>query len=173
MSGVVVEELLSADVLAHAGDLADVLVDAVEGGASVGFLAPLPHAHAVAWWKSRAAGVANGVLAVWAARVDGRIAGTVQVSFTTTPNGTHRAEVVKLLVLRGFRGRGLGRELLATAEKGAAAHGASLLVLDTQTGSPAEGLYRAAGWTEAGVIPDFAADPGGVLRPTTLFYKRV
>ncbi|XVV02520.1 N-acetyltransferase family protein [Actinosynnema sp. CA-248983] len=168
-----VEELLSADVLACADELADVLCDAVDGGASVGFLAPLPHAQAATWWKSRAAGVANGVLVVWVARVDGRIAGTVQVALTTTPNGTHRAEVLKLLVHRDFRGRGLGRELLATAEKGAAAHGASLLVLDTQTGSAAERLYRAAGWTEAGVIPDYAADPGGVLRPTTLFYKKV
>ncbi|MFI9817378.1 GNAT family N-acetyltransferase [Saccharothrix variisporea] len=168
-----VEELLSADVLAFADDLADLLVDAVDGGASVGFLAPLPHGRAAAWWKSRAAAVANGVLSVWVARVDGRIAGTVQVASVTTPNGTHRAEVLKLLVHRDFRGRGLGRDLLATAEKGAAAHGASLLVLDTQTGSPAEGLYRSAGWTEAGVIPDYAADPSGVLRPTTLFYKRV
>ncbi|CAL9346145.1 Acetyltransferase [Actinosynnema sp. ALI-1.44] len=168
-----VEELLSADVLAFADDLADVLCDAVDGGASVGFLAPLPPARAAAWWKSRAAAVANGVLSVWVARVEGRIAGTVQVAATTTPNGTHRAEVLKLLVHRDFRGRGLGRELLAAAEEGAAARGASLLVLDTQTGSAAERLYRAAGWTEAGVIPDFAADPGGVLRPTTLFYKKV
>ncbi|MEJ2855582.1 MULTISPECIES: GNAT family N-acetyltransferase [unclassified Saccharothrix] len=173
MTGIAVEELLSADVLAFADDLADVLVDAVDGGASVGFLAPLPHAHAVAWWKSRAAAVANGVLVVWVARVDGRIAGTVQVASTTIPNGRHRAEVLKLLVHRDFRGRRLGRELLSTAEKGAAALGASLLVLDTQTGSPAEALYRSAGWAEAGVIPDYAADPGGVLRPTTLFYKKV
>lgn len=173
MTGAEVEELLSADVLALADDLAEVLVDAVDGGASVGFLAPLPHVHAVSWWKSRAAAVANGVLSVWVARVEGRIAGTVQVSSVTTQNGTHRAEVLKLLVHRDFRGRGLGRELLVAAEKGAAARGASLLVLDTQTGSPAEGLYRSAGWTEAGVIPDYAADPAGVLRPTTLFYKKV
>ncbi|MFP8908549.1 GNAT family N-acetyltransferase, partial [Streptomyces atacamensis] len=33
-------------------------------------------------------------------------------------------------------------------------------------------LYRSAGWTEAGTIPDYAADTEGVLRPTTLFHKK-
>ncbi len=166
-------ELLSTDVLADADELADVLTDAVADGASVGFLTPLPRPHAVSWWRAQAAGVANGVLAVWVARVDGRIEGTVQVRFTSTPNGTHRAEIAKLMVLRRARGTGLGRELLAAAEKGAADRGVTLLTLDTQTGSPAEALYRSAGWAEVGTIPDYAADPTGTLRPTTLFYKRI
>ncbi|MEV0681918.1 GNAT family N-acetyltransferase [Actinosynnema sp. NPDC050436] len=168
-----VVELLSADVLADAEELADVLVDAVADGASVGFLAPLPRPHAVSWWRARAAAVANGVLAVWVARVDGRVEGTVQVGFSSTQNGAHRAEVAKLMVLRRSRGAGLGRDLLAAAEKGAADRGASLLTLDTETGSPAEALYRAAGWTEVGVIPDYSSAPTGGLRPTTLFYKKV
>ncbi|MFD1150286.1 GNAT family N-acetyltransferase [Saccharothrix hoggarensis] len=97
----------------------------------------------------------------------------MQVRFTGTANGTHRAEVAKLVVHRDARGAGLGRALLDVAEREAARRGATLLVLDTQTGSPAERLYRRAGWTEVGVIPDYAADPDRVLRPTTLFYKRV
>lgn len=168
-----IAELTSAELLAHAEALADVLDDAVAGGASVGFVKPLSRAGLLKWWRAQAAAVANGELAVWVARVDDRVVGTVQVRFTGTPNGTHRAEVAKLLVHRDARGAGLGRELLGVAERGAAARGATLLVLDTQTGSVAEGLYRRAGWTEAGVIPDYAADPDGVLRPTTLFYKRV
>ncbi|WP_433264481.1 N-acetyltransferase family protein [Actinosynnema sp. CS-041913] len=168
-----VVELLSTDVLADAEELADVLADAVAGGASVGFLTPLPRPHAVSWWRAQAAAVANGVLAVWVARTDGRITGTVQVRFTSTLNGAHRAEIAKLMVLRRARGSGLGRQLLAAAEKGAADRGTTLLTLDTQTGSPAEALYRSAGWTEVGVIPDYAADPSGVLRPTTVFYKRI
>jgi ribosomal protein S18 acetylase RimI-like enzyme len=166
-------ELTSARLLAHAEELADLLEDAVEGGASVGFVKPLPRAAALKWWRAQAAPVANGALAVWVARVDGRVVGTVQVRFTGTPNGTHRAEVAKLLVHRDARGAGLGRELLAVAERGAAARGATLLVLDTRTGSAAERLYRRAGWSEVGVIPDYAADPDGVLRPTTLFHKRL
>jgi ribosomal protein S18 acetylase RimI-like enzyme len=79
--------------------------------------------------------------------------------------------VAKLIVHRDARGRGLGRQLLSLAEEAAAKAGATLLLLDTQTGSAAEALYRKAGWTAAGVIPDYAADPTGVLHPTTLFYK--
>ncbi|MFF8970996.1 GNAT family N-acetyltransferase [Streptomyces sp. NPDC014995] len=154
-------------------ELAGLLVDTVDGGASVGFLAPLDRAEAVAWWTERVAGVAAGRLAVWAAHDGDRVVGTVGLEFPGKPNSRHRAELVKLMVHRDARGRGLGRGLLATAEEAAAAAGVTLLHLDTETDSPAEHLYRTAGWTRAGVIPDYAASPAGVLRPTTLYYKRV
>ncbi|WP_369179991.1 GNAT family N-acetyltransferase [Streptomyces mutabilis] len=153
--------------------LAGLLTDTVEGGASVGFLAPLGHAEAVAWWRGRAADVAAGRLAVWVARDGERVTGTVSLALPDKPNSRHRAELVKLMVAREARGRGLGHGLLATAEEAAAAAGITLLHLDTETGSPAEHLYRSAGWTRAGTIPDYAADPGGELRPTTLYFKRV
>jgi ribosomal protein S18 acetylase RimI-like enzyme len=158
-----------AQLLSHTGELAELLLDAVEGGASVGFLASLDRAAAEAWWKARA----QGPFAVWAALDGGRIVGTVSLAFPDKPNSRHRAELVKLMVHRDARGRGLARTLLATAEQAAAAAGITLLHLDTETGSPAERLYRSAGWTRAGTIPDYAADPGGVLRPTTLYYKQV
>ncbi|MGW0600452.1 N-acetyltransferase family protein [Streptomyces sp. NPDC002776] len=156
-------------LLARSDELARLLVDAVAGGASVGFLAPLDPAVAEEWWKARA----DGPFAVWAAVDGGRIVGTVSLAFPDKPNSRHRAELVKLMVHRDARGLGLGRTLLATAEQAAAAAGITLLHLDTETGSPAEHLYRSAGWTRAGVIPDYAADPGGALRPTTLYYKQV
>ncbi|MFI9010196.1 GNAT family N-acetyltransferase [Actinosynnema sp. NPDC053489] len=168
-----IAELTSAALLACADELTDVLADAVEGGASVGFVKPLSRVQALKWWRARAAPVANGVLSVWVAREGARLLGTVQVRFADAANGAHRAEVAKLIVRRDARGAGVGRALLEVAEQEAAKRGATLLVLDTRTGSAAERLYRRAGWTEAGVIPDFAADPDGVLRPTTLFYKRV
>ncbi|MFE1925175.1 GNAT family N-acetyltransferase [Streptomyces asoensis] len=158
---------------AYETQLADLLVDAVDGGASLGFLAPLERAAAVAWWRERAEGVAAGRLAVWAARDGERVVGTVGLAFPDKPNSRHRAELVKLLVHRDARGKGLGRTLLTAAERSAAALGVTLLHLDTETGSPAEHLYRAAGWAGAGTIPDYAADPAGVLRPTTLYYKHV
>lgn len=175
MTAAVVEvaELASAEVLAAAEDLADVLDDVVSGGASVGFLAPLRRADALAYWRARAAPVANGAVVLWVARVGGRVVGTVQLHLTATPNGTHRAEVAKLMVRRDARGAGVGGALLAAAEREAAGRGVALLLLDTQSGTPAERMYRSAGWTEVGVIPDFAADPGGALQPTTLFYKRL
>ncbi|MEU1315951.1 GNAT family N-acetyltransferase [Streptomyces tibetensis] len=162
-----------ARLLERAGTLADLLCDTVNGGASVGFLAPLTRAEALTWWEERAADVAAGRLAVWVACEGERVLGTVSLAFPGKTNSRHRAELVKLMVHREARGRGLGRGLLATAQDAAAAAGVTLLHLDTETGSPAETLYRSAGWTPIGAIPDYAADPGGVLRPTTIYYKRV
>ncbi|MFE2555787.1 GNAT family N-acetyltransferase [Streptomyces sp. NPDC059352] len=170
-----VERLTPDAVRAHApGGLAELLVDAVDGGASVGFLAPLEAAEAAAWWSGVAEEAAAGVRDVWVAHApDGRLTGVVTLVRSGTANGRHRGEIARLLVHSSARGRGLGRRLLAAAEAHAAATGLRLLVLDTQTDSPAERLYRGAGWTEAGTIPDFAADPAGTLRPTTLYYKRL
>jgi len=154
-------------------ELAELLVDTVDGGASIGFLSPLDRAAAVVWWKERAAAAATGRLAVWTARDGDRVVGTVTMAHPDKPNSRHRAELVKLMVHRNARGQGLGRALLAVAEQAAIEEGVTLLHLDTETDSPAERLYRSAGWTMAGVIPDYAANPSGVLRPTTLYYKHV
>ncbi|MGW7238472.1 N-acetyltransferase family protein [Streptomyces sp. NPDC054804] len=168
---------LGADQLAdRVGELAELLADTVNGGASIGFLAPLGREQAAAWWWGRSQAVAAGSLAVWVALDDAdRVVGTVGLAFPfpDKPNSRHRAELVKLMVHREARGQGIGRRLLTVAEEAATAAGVVLLHLDTETDSPAEHLYRTAGWTRAGVIPDYAADPGGVLRPTTLYYKHV
>ncbi|MEV0524018.1 GNAT family N-acetyltransferase [Streptomyces sp. NPDC050439] len=165
--------LTAGQLLATADDLAGLLADVVDGGSSLGFLAPLDKAAAAIWWRSLAPAVAEGRLAIWVARDGERITGTVSVGFVDKPNGRHRAEILKLMVHRAARGRGFARTLLATAEQAAADAGVTLLVLDTETGSPAESLYRHGGWTAAGTIPDYAADPAGVLHPTTLFFKKV
>ncbi|MER6122167.1 GNAT family N-acetyltransferase [Streptomyces sp. NPDC001795] len=165
--------LSGSDVLAHAEELADLLADTVHGGASIGFLAPLDRAEALAWWKTRAAAVGTGALAVWVASAGDRVTGTVSLAFPDKPNSRHRAELVKLMVHRDARGQGLGRRLLTIAERAAVSAGITLLHLDTETGSPAESLYGSAGWTRLGAIPDYAATPAGALRPTTIFYKHV
>lgn len=169
----IVNRLDCDELHARVDALADLLVDTVDGGASIGFLAPLDRAAALAWWKERAAAVAAGQLAVWAARDGERVVGTVSLAFPDKPNSRHRAELVKLMVHRDARGRGLGRTLLTTAEEGAAAAGLTLLHLDTETDSLAEHLYRAAGWTRIGAIPDYAAAPDGVLRPTSIYFKKL
>ncbi|WP_405593032.1 GNAT family N-acetyltransferase [Streptomyces sp. NBC_01092] len=169
----IVTRLDEAQLLDRADDLADLLVDTVADGASVGFLASLDRTAAMAWWKERAAAVGAGRLAVWVACRAGRTVGTVGLAFADKPNSGHRAELVKLMVHREARGHGLGRRLLTTAEAAAAGAGVTLLHLDTETDSPAERLYDSAGWTRAGVIPDYAASPAGELRPTTIYYKLV
>lgn len=169
--------LNAAALLDASDDLAELLVETVRGGSSLGFLADLDRATAAAWWRGLAPSVADGTLAVWVVRGEGpgarRVVGTVGVAFTDKPNGRHRAEIIKLMVHPSARGRGLARALLDAAERAAAEAGVTLLVLDTETGSPAETVYRKAGWTVAGTIPDYAADPTGTLHPTTLFYKRL
>ncbi|NUT35565.1 MAG: GNAT family N-acetyltransferase [Hamadaea sp.] len=167
--------LLAADDLTPAApELAEVLADVVEGGASVGFVQPFTREQAHRWWLTVQPGVASGATLLLVARDAEGIAGTVQVKLELTyPNGRHRGEIAKLLVHRRARGRGLGRTLLAAAERAAADHGVTLLMLDTETGKPAERLYRSAGWIEVGVVPDHSASPDGGLRPTTFFYKQL
>ncbi|MEV3853696.1 GNAT family N-acetyltransferase [Streptomyces sp. NPDC050095] len=150
------------------------LADVVAGGASLGFLAGLTAEQAADWWRARTPAVDRGDLVVCVAvdEASGRCVGTVSLALNDWPNGRHRGEVVKLMVHETARGKGLARALLTTVEQVAADAGLTLLVLDTETGSPAEPLYRTAGWTPVGVIPDYAGDPAGIPRPTTLFYKR-
>nr|WP_232788930.1 GNAT family N-acetyltransferase [Streptomyces odonnellii] len=165
---------LSADELHRAADaLGELMLDVVAGGASIGFLYPLERAAAVRWWRERVSAVREGRLAVRVVRDGGRVVGTVGLAFADKPNARHRAEIVKLMVRRDARGRGLGRALLTAAEEAAAEAGVTLLLLDTETGSPAETLYRSSGWSETGVVPGHAADPGGTLRPTTFFHKHL
>ncbi|MGK5532204.1 N-acetyltransferase family protein [Streptomyces sp. URMC 129] len=156
--------------------LAGLLVDAVAGGASVGFLKPFGPGEAARWWAGHGPAVASGRMAVWAAREaggdgDGPLIGTVTLAFESKPTGRHRAEIAKLLVHSSARRRGIARALLAAAERAAADAGVTLLLLDTEKDSGAERLYRSEGWIKFGEVPDHAADPDGVLRPTSYYRK--
>jgi GNAT superfamily N-acetyltransferase len=168
-----VTRLSAADFPANVAGLADLLTDSVTSGASLGFLAPFDRNSAADWWLSQAAAVADGSLIVWVSWGADGADGTVSLVAERKPNGSHRAYVVKLMVHRRSRGQGLGRKLLATAEQAAAEAGVSLLLLDTETGSQADNLYRATGWTAYGVVPRYATDPAGVLRDCTFFYKAI
>jgi GNAT superfamily N-acetyltransferase len=154
---------------AHLDGLADLLNDAVDSGASLGFVKPFEVSQARHWWSQH---IDDPATIIWVASEDGRIAGTIGLELSVKANGRHRGEITKLMVHRDFRGRGLGRQLLDTAEREAVTAGLTLLFLDTQTGSAAEHLYRSTGWTPAGSIPAFAADPDGKLWPTTFFFKQ-
>jgi acetyltransferase len=150
--------------------LAELLVDAVAGGASVGFLRPLATAQARDWAETTLAAL-GPALALWLAEFDGKVVGSVQLAPCLKPNGRHRGEVMKLLVQRGARGQGAASALLAALEGHARASGLNLLVLDTEAGSPAEGIYRHLGWRYGGSIPGYAVTPDGTPHPTVYLYK--
>ena len=152
--------------------LTDLLLDVVDGNASVSFMAGLPRSEARDWWRRTIDG-ADARAAILVARDESGIAGSVQLHPAWAPNQPHRADVAKLLVHRRARRRGLARALMADLEARAVANGFTLLVLDTCQGTPAEQLYRGLGWTEVGVIPQFALTPDGGNCDTVLFYKQI
>ena len=153
--------------------LAGVLVDCVEGGASVSFMAPFPHDSALAFFRKVAASVASGDTVLLAAKLNGRIVGTVQLGLDTPPNQPHRADIKKMLVHRCARGRGIGAALMAEVEQEARRHGRWLVVLDTVPGENGHRLYKRAGWTQTGLVPDYALFPDGRLCDTAIMWKRL
>ena len=150
----------------------ELLIDVVDGGASVGFLAPLDVVTAAGYWQAVYAALGDA-LRLWVAESEGQVVGAVQLAPSLKQNGRHRAEIQKLLVLRAWRGRGVATRLLAAAEACARADGRTLLVLDTEAASAAEAVYRRLGWLDAGGIPDYAAGTNGDLRANRIFYKRL
>jgi GNAT superfamily N-acetyltransferase len=151
--------------------LAEVLIDCVEGGASVSFMHPLAPQRAQAFWRGVAAGVAAGARALLVAEDDSGIVGTVQLALEQPENQPHRADVSKMLVHRRARRQGLGEALMRAAEDAARDCGKTVLVLDTTTGGDGERLYARLGWMRVGTIPDYALLPRGGLSGTTVFYK--
>jgi GNAT superfamily N-acetyltransferase len=156
--------------------LSDILVDCVEGGASVGFLAPLSPVRAGAFWHSVVETVADGSCALLVAEVqDGTIVGTVQVALGHTENQPHRADIRTLLIHDHFRRQGLGTALMRAAEETAREAGKTHLLLGTatgtQTGGDTERLYLRLGWTLIGSVPGFTLLPDGRPCDTSAFYK--
>jgi GNAT superfamily N-acetyltransferase len=154
------------------GGLSDVLIDCVEGGASVGFMLPMLRTKAEAFWHSASAPVARGERLVLAAEdTAGAIVGTVSIILAQPENQPHRGDIAKMLVHRRARRRGVGAALLAAAEQSALGAGKTLLVLDTVTGNDAERLYARQGWKRCGQIPNYALWPDGRPCATTIYFK--
>jgi GNAT superfamily N-acetyltransferase len=156
---------------AHIDGLADVLIDCVDGGASVSFMHPLQRDRAVAYWQCIARGVAAGNRALLIAEDARGLCGTVQLSFELPENQPHRADLSKMLVHRRARRQGVGAALLRAAEATARECGKTLLVLDAVTGGDGARLYERHGWNRVGVIPGYALLPRGGLCSTTVYYR--
>ncbi len=169
-------ETLGPEVTAEdAAALTEVLTECVEGGASIGFMSPVPRAEAEAYWKKITHEIAGGARVVLVVReADGRIVGTAQLAAETRANGRHRAEVQKVLVRPSHRRRGLARRLMAEIEARARARGVTLLYLDTSEGrSGAQELYTALGYVYAGGIQGYALDPDGTPAKNAIYFKNL
>jgi len=166
-----VRRLGAAEARAELDALAAVLVDCVEGGASVGYLAPFSHDEARRVYEAYVDEVGQGRRILLAAFVGDELVGTAQVVFAPHPNQPHRADVARVLVRRSARRRGIARKLMERAEREAFAEGRTLLVLDAVTGGDAARLYERLGWTTVGVIPNYALYPDGRPCDTTYFWK--
>lgn len=152
--------------------LSNVLIDCVEGGASVSFMLPMTHAKAETFWRRTSASVARDECEVLIAEeADGTIVGTVTVLWAQPENQPHRGDLAKMLVHRRVRRRGVGAALLTAAEQQALSAGKTLLVLDTVTDSDGYRLYARHGWQRCGEIPQYALWPDGRPCATTIFFK--
>ncbi len=167
-------DLVTADgARALLPQLAALLQDAVDDGASIGFLRPLSSGEARRYWTGVADEVAQGARLLLVARVGERVVGSAQLGLCTRPNGLHRAEVQKVMVHTSHRGRGAGKRLMQAVEAAARAAGRRLLYLDTEPDRPAEAMYVRLGYARAGAIPDYACTPDGTLHPTVIYYKQL
>lgn len=168
-----IRPLDAAEAEARLAELADILVDAVAHGASVNFLAGFSPEQGRAFWRRQLPSLAAGEKVLLVGDDGDRLVGTVMLMFAPQPNAPHRAEIGKMLVLSTLRRQGLGRRLLAEAEGLALQAGRTLLLLDTESGSAGESLYRRCGWIEYGRVPGHALRVDGQPAETTMFYKRL
>jgi acetyltransferase len=175
MAGMQIVPCSSVQLLARLREFESLLIDAVEHGASIGFMLPLESDEAEAYWRGVARQIESGhkVLLV-ALGADGTLLGSGQLAFELRANGRHRAEVQKLMVRHAARGRGIGAALMHALEAEAQRAGRTLLFLDTSVGaSGAVRFYEKLGYTFVGGIPDYARDPDGALAPNAIFFKRI
>lgn len=171
---VTIRRLTAENVHAALPALAGLLVDCVDGGASVSFMQPMTAVKSMKFWCGIADAVARGDRALLVAEDnDGMVLGSVQLVLALPENQPHRADVAKLLVHRHARRRGVARRLMQAVEDIARDEGRTLLVLDTVTDGDGDRLYTAAGWQRVGDIPQFALMPDGRPCSTTFFYKPV
>ena len=152
-------------------DLSELVVDAVQAGASINFLATVTADEAARWWEARTSAVERGIVTPFAAWDGERLVGSVLLMRSTNANSPHRAEIGKVIVHTSARRRGLASALMRAAEDRARADGRWMLVLDTVTDSAADALYRSLGWQVTGIVPDYALLPDGRPWPATFFWK--
>ena len=168
-----IEQIDATQAATHINQLMALLQNVVDDGASIGFIAPLPLDEAQAYWQGVFPAVAEGNKILLMAWQGNQLVGSVQLAMEPRRNGRHRAEVQKLMVHTSARGHGLGRQLMTEIERLARVHERSLIVLDTRCGDVADGLYQRLGYTQVGIIPNYAMSSAGHLTDTVFYYREL
>jgi len=153
--------------------LSEMILQAVEDGASIDFLIDCTHADILSFWQKQARRIAEGRLALLAALQGDDLVGTVSLCLDTPPNQPHRAAVKTMMVRREMQRRGIGTALLALAETEARQRNRWLLMMETVSGGPADRLFERANWEKVGDVPALYVLPHGGLAPSTLYFKRL
>lgn len=173
MSAIVIREIGAQEAERRIAELGAILRDAVDGGASVNFLAGFTQGEAEEFWRGQIPGIADGSRHLLVADDGEKLVGTAVLTKAPQPNQPHRADVGKMLVLSSLRRQGLGRRLLDAVEHLARVQGRTLLMLDTTSGSSGDWLYRSCGWVQFGIVPGHALSTAGVPTDTAFFYKQI
>ena len=168
-----VEIALLTDTPAIRAGLRDLLVDVVDPGGAVHFMAPLSPAEAEAFWDGALQAMAQGERKIFGAFDDGLLVGTVTIILKSPPNAQHRGEIAKMMTLSSHRRRGIARALLRHAEREGLKHGKTLWMLDTAAEGGSAALYESEGFVFCGTVPDFALWPYGGSCATRFYYKQV
>lgn len=155
--------------------LADLLIDSVHQGASLGFLAPLSRYAALDYWHGVFArlGARHALWIACEGGVHGPLQGAVQLKLPASSNAHHRGEVQRLMVHSQERGRGIASQLMAALECTAADLGRHLLVLDAPSDSQSESVFQHLGWQRGGEIPGFASSAEGEMQSAVMLYKQL
>jgi GNAT superfamily N-acetyltransferase len=153
--------------------LAALLVDVVDHGGAVHFMAPLSLGEAQAFWDGALASMARGERLIFGAFDRDLLVGTVTVILQSPPNARYRGEIAKMMTLSSHRRRGVARALLRLAERESLKHGKTLLLLDTATEGGSSALYEAEGFILCGTVPDYAYWPHGGYCGTSFYYKQI
>jgi acetyltransferase len=168
-----IQELKATPSLELFSELVELLQDAVQSGASVGFTAVPSTRDARNYWAQVLEAAGRGERRIFVATAEHACAGVVQLAKSQKEESEHRGEVQKLMVHSQFRRRGIGKALVGALEKAAAADGLRLLVLDVRAGDVAEALYQGAGYTRVGAIPNFMRARDGELHATAIYCREL
>ena len=168
---IAISSLVTADCEALVPALVRLTVDAVDGGASLGWDPPLDPDEAARYWEARVRRFDGDDCALFAAFAGDDLVGAVQRERGHLPTIRHRAEITKLMVLRGWRRRGIARALLDELEDDAFVRGIDVLLLDTRPGEPAEALYRELHYERTGIVPNAVKLADGTVEDAVYYCK--